>query len=153
LFPLDIIFNAPRGTDYSAWLSGYTFSCAQGDQKKFADFSALQSAFIRTFIEPITSYQVHYEQIKKETSSDVICTVFEAINTTGKRLTVFDLLVARCFPHDVRLRDWLQAALERPLIRRFDETGDDLCVTTLPRIISLYAKKSAKRGDMLELKP
>lgn len=153
LFPLDIIFRAPRGTDYSSWLSGYTFSKAKGDHSLFNRFSQIQSKFIRNFIEPITSYQVHYEQIKKDTSSDVICTVFEAINTTGKRLTVFDLLVARCFPEDVRLRDWLQVALTRPLIRRFDETGDELCVTMLPRIIALLSKKSCKRGDMLDLKP
>lgn len=156
LFPLDIIFGAPRGADYSAWLSGYTFSQAKGDQGKYDEFSRLQSKFIRTFIEPITGYQVHYEQIKRNTSSDVICTVFEAINTTGKRLTVFDLLVARCAPppHTIKLREWLQAAAERPVISKFDGEGaEDLCTTVLPRIIALHTKRTAKRGDLLDLKP
>jgi hypothetical protein len=154
LFPLDIIFNAPRGADYSAWLSGFTFSQSQGDAQRFTHFSQLQSRFIRTFIEPITSYQVHYEQIKRDTSSDVICTVFEAINTTGKRLTVFDLLVARCFPKDIRLRDWLQAAMERPIFRKFDgDSAEELCTTVLPRIIALHTKRTCRRGDLLDLSP
>lgn len=156
LFPLDIIFGKPRGADYSAWLSGYTFSCAQGDPQKFTEYSEIQSRFIRTFIERITSYQVHYEQISRETSSDVICTVFEAINTTGKRLTVFDLLVARCFPppHNIKLRELLEEALVRPIFRKFDgEAGEQLVTTTLPRIIALHAKRTAKRGDILDLTP
>jgi uncharacterized protein with ParB-like and HNH nuclease domain len=99
MFPLDIILHLPRGTDYSKWLSDYAFSMAGGDKEKYDKLSQLQSDFIRRFVEKITGYQVHYEEIKKDTSSDVICTVFETINTTGKRLTVYDLLVARCFPH------------------------------------------------------
>jgi len=94
-----------------------------------------------------------YEEIKKETSSDVICTVFETINTTGKRLTVFDLLVTRCFPQGMRLRDMLEAALDRASIRRFDSTGEGLASTALPRIIALKEKESARRADLLELDP
>src|SRR5208337_3888748 len=91
-FPLDSILQEPRGTSYSKWLSDYTFSKAAGSRKVHDKLSQLQSDFIRRFIEKITGYQIHYEEIKKDTSSDVICTVFETINTTGKRLTVFDLL-------------------------------------------------------------
>ena len=153
LFPLDIILQAPRGTDYSKWLSDFTFAQAAGDKAKFDNLSQLQSDFIRRFIEKITSYQVHYEEIKKETSSDVICTVFETINTTGKRLTVFDLLVARCFPQGMNLRDMLEAALDHASIRRFDATGEGLASTALPRIIALKDKESARRADLLELDP
>jgi hypothetical protein len=152
-FPLDIILQAPRGTDYSKWLSDFTFAQAAGDKSKFGDLSQLQSDFIRRFIEKITSYQVHYEEIKKDTSSDVICTVFETINTTGKRLTVFDLLVARCFPHGMNLREMLEAALDRVSIRMFDSTGEGLASTALPRIIALREKESARRSDLLELDP
>jgi len=52
---------------------------AVADKAKYDRLSQLQSDFIRRFIEKITGYQVHYEEIKKGTSSDVICTVFYPI--------------------------------------------------------------------------
>ena len=152
-FPLDIILQEPRGTNYSKWLSDYTFSKAGGDKAAHDKLSQLQSDFIRRFIEKITGYQVHYEEIKKGTSSDVICTVFETINTTGKRLTVFDLLVARCFPHNMNLRDMLEAALDRVSIKLFDPEGEGITPTAIPRIIALKEKETARRGEILELPP
>jgi hypothetical protein len=153
LFPLDIILQEPRGTSYSKWLSDYTFSMAAGDREKHDKLSQLQSDFIRRFIEKITGYQVHYEEIKKGTSSDVICTVFETINTTGKRLTVFDLLVARCYPYEMNLRDKLDAALDKVFIKRFDPDGEGITPIAIPRIIALKAKETARRGEILELLP
>jgi hypothetical protein len=153
LFPLDIILQEPRGTNYSKWLSDYTFSKAAGDRAIYDRFSQYQSDFIRRFIEKITSYQVHYEEIKKSTSSDVICTVFETINTTGKRLTVFDLLVARCFPHAMNLREMLEVALDRVSIKLFDPEGEGIAPTAIPRIIALKEKETARRADILELPP
>jgi hypothetical protein len=94
---------------------------------------------------------MHFEEIKKGTSSDVICTVFETINTTGKRLTIFDLLVARCLPHKMNLREMLEAALDRVSIKIFDPEGEGIAPTALPRIVALKAKETARRGDILEL--
>ena len=152
-FPLDIILREARGTNYSRWLSDYTFAKAAGDSKRHARLSEIQAVFIRRFVENVTGYQVHYEEIKKDTSSDVICTVFETINTTGKRLTVFDLLVARCFPHSMNLRDMLETSLERPSIKRFDPSGEGIAPTAIPRIIALKDKETAKRADILDLPP
>jgi hypothetical protein len=155
LFPLDIILREPppRGTNYSKWLSDYTFTMSKGDKAEFDRLSQLQSDFIRRFIEKITGYQVHFEEIKKGTSSDVICTVFETINTTGMRLTIFDLLVARCFPHKMNLREMLETALDRVSIKMFDPDGEGIAPTALPRIIALREKETARRADILELPP
>ena len=152
-FPLDVILREPRGTSYSKWLYDYTFSKAGGDKDEHGRLSQLQSDFITRFIENITGYQVHYEEIIKGTSSDVICTVFETINTTGKRLTVFDLLVARCFPENMNLRDMLDAALDKVFIKFFDPDGEGIAPIAIPRIIALKAKETARRGEILELAP
>jgi hypothetical protein len=154
MFPLDIIFGSPRGFDYVRWLSQYGFAKAGGVEEKFNKLSEIQALFIRNFVERITSYQVHFEDIRRGTSPDVICTVFETINTTGKKLTVFDLLVAKCYPGGIRLRDWLEKAVARETIHSFDQNGEELCVTALPRIIALRQPAGVcKRGDMLGLKP
>jgi hypothetical protein len=111
-FPLDIIFQRPRGSSYSEWLSQYSFNHAKGEPEEYSRLSSIQSLFIGNLLEHITGYQVHYEKIRRDTKPDVICVVFETINTTGKRLTVFDLLVARCFRYGVKLRDQLEEAIE-----------------------------------------
>ncbi|HOY66623.1 MAG TPA: DUF262 domain-containing protein [Candidatus Ozemobacteraceae bacterium] len=153
LFPLDIIFDKPRGTDYTQWLAGFNFSAAGNDPEKYAHLTSITASFQR-IIENVTSYQLQFEAIPRATSPEVICTVFETINTTGKRLTVFDLLVARCFPKQIKLREMLIKAVDDPVIRRFDDDeGEELCTIALPRIISLMHKNSAKRGDLLTLEP
>ena len=153
LFPLDIILQERRGTTYSKWLSDYTYQKASGDKEEYNILSQVQADFITRFIEKITGYQLHYEEIKKGTSSDVICTVFETINTTGKRLTVFGLLVARCYPYKVNLREKLEAALDRTSIKLFDPEGEGIAPVAIPRIIALKEKETARRGEILELHP
>jgi hypothetical protein len=151
LFPLDIIFRSRAQVNSYKWLSDFAFSEAKGDSEKFGSFSQSQAKFIQTFVERITGYQIQHEDIPKGTSPDVICTVFETINTTGKKLTVFDLLVARCYCGNLFLRDLLDNAVKRPLIQQFDPTGEELCTVALPRIICLLSKGSCKRGDLLKL--
>lgn len=153
LFPLDIIFGKPRGTDYTQWLGGYNYSAAGNDKEKYTNLTNITASFQR-IIENVTSYQLQFESIPRGTSPEVICTVFETINTTGRRLTVFDLLVARCFPKNIKLREMLIEAVDDPVIKRFDDDeGEELCQIALPRIISLMHRNSAKRGDLLTLAP
>jgi hypothetical protein len=154
LFPLDIIFQKPRGASYSDWLSEYSFSRSCGREDDFKSLSSIQAGFISGFIERVTGYQVHYEKITRDTKPDVICVVFETINTTGKRLTVFDLLVARCFRFDIKLRDMLEEAIESSVfIKKFDATGEKLCVNVIPKIIALMSTGASKRKDIVTLDP
>ena len=144
-FPLDIILQEPlvaRATASGSLTTPFRRPCwRQGRARKF---SQLQSDFIRRFIEKITSYQIHYEEIKKGTSSDVICTVFETINTTGKRLTVFDLLVARCFPSEHEFARYARGCFRYVSIKLFDPEGEGIAPIALPRIIALKEKGNRK---------
>ena len=152
LFPLDIILGYPRGTDYSKWLSDYSFSKSNGEKLEFGRRSNIQAEFIKKFIERITGYQVHYEEIRRDASSEVICTVFETINTTGKRLTVFDLLVARCYAKGLKLREELLSAIEENVyINHFDPEGEEICPIALPKIIALMDNRQCKRSELLTL--
>jgi hypothetical protein len=44
---------------------------------------------------------------------------------------VFDLLVARCFPHEMNLREMLEVAPDRVSIKLFDPEGEDIAPTAL----------------------
>ncbi len=147
LFPLDIIFGAPRGSNYSDWLSRYTFNASGGDQTEFEIYSKIASHFQSEFIEKVTSYQVNYQTITRNTKPDVICTVFETINTTGVKLTVFDLLVAKSFKGGIRLRDNLDESISRfENIRFFDPTGTSIASIHLPKILGLMYNNQCKKA-------
>jgi hypothetical protein len=150
--PLDILFGSPRGSNYADWLQKYNFFMAGGDKDKFDIYSGISSRFQTDFVEKVTGYQVNYEKITRDTSADVICTVFETINTTGVKLTVFDLLVAKCFKQDIRLRDKLDDAVTRyDNIAFFDASGNSIAAIQLPRIIGLLHNGQCKKGDLLKL--
>lgn len=152
LLPLDIILQERDGYNYAKWLGQYNFSEAQGSQEKYEKLSSISSEFQVGFVERVTGYQVNYEKITRETNADVICTIFETINTTGVKLTVFDLLVAKCFKGGVNLRELLEDAVEnRKWISRFDPTGKEIATIQLPRILGQLIKKECKKGVLLAL--
>ena len=152
LFPLDILFGQPRGSNYADWLQKYNFFMAEGEKAKFELLSGISSRFQTDYVEKVTGYQVNYEKITRDTSADVICTVFETINTTEVKLTVFDLLVAKCFKQDIRLRDNLDDAVARySNIAFFDPSGTSIAAIQLPRIIGLLHNGQCKKGDILKL--
>jgi hypothetical protein len=152
LLPLDIILQEPRGYNYAKWFGQYNFSEAQGDSAVYEKLVSISSDFQTAFVERVTGYQVNYEKITRDTNPDVICTIFETINTTGVKLTVFDLLVAKCFKKGVNLRDKLDGVVEtRKWISRFDPTGKDIATVQLPRILGQLIKRECKKGVILEL--
>lgn len=154
--PLDCVLHSARGVSYVEWLDQHTFLHATGDRAKFDKLSKIKGIFQQHYIERVTSYQVSYELIRRDTNPDVICTIFETINTTGVKLTVFDLLVAKCFKIDLKLRDELEAFLSTDdYALRFQSEVDaveQIAVTQLPKIISLLNSSECRRGDILGLK-
>ena len=153
-FPLDIIFRSPRGYSYSQWLSQYDFSKSQGEQEQFAALGKISSEFQTKLIETVTGYQINFEQITRGTNPDVICTIFETINTTGVKLTVFDLLVAKCFKNEIYLRDMLaDAILANDVFERFDPEGKGIATTQLPRILGQLIRAECMKGVILALHP
>ncbi len=84
-----------------------------------------------------------------KTEPDALCTIFETLNRTGVKLSVFELLTARFWPHNINLRDlWKKARGEYPIIDDFEV--DPYYVL---QAISLACRKapSCKRSDVLNL--
>lgn len=152
LMPLDIILQERDGYNYAKWLGEYNFSEAKGHRDQYEKLSSISSEFQVTFVERVTGYQVNFEKITRETNADVICTIFETINTTGVKLTVFDLLVAKCFKGGVNLREKLEDAVEnRKWISRFDPNGKEIAAVQLPRILGQLITKECKKSILLGL--
>lgn len=99
------------------------------------------------FVKPIEAYQFPLTILSESTSAAAVCTIFETLNRTGVKLSVFELWTARAFAHDVHLRDRWAASLEQhPIIEEFDV--DPYYVL---QAISVRAKGSAKRSAVLAL--
>ncbi|GAB6181776.1 DUF262 domain-containing protein [Desulfotomaculum defluvii] len=158
-FPLDIILHGHNVHDYSQWLDTYSMSNAlnenrQLDMDKHAMLIKCKSYFIRQLVESITSYQASEIIIDKNTSPNIVCTIFETINSTGQKLTIFDLLNAKCFPSGFILRNELDVAFENnDIFNDFDKDKDSLIGLSIIKIIGLLCKKSCHKSELLSLKP
>jgi hypothetical protein len=59
--------------------------------------------------------------LSADTEPAALCTIFETLNRTGVKLSVFELLTARFWSQDLKLRElWEQARSDHPLIAHFD---------------------------------
>lgn len=134
----------------------------------FTDFS-------RTIIDAVRNYDVPVIELKKETTKEAVCLVFEKVNTGGVPLSVFELVTAMYAADNHNLRDdWYGSELralegrhqrlkEDPLLRKITPTDFLQAITLLytheRKSIDIAEGKegkkvrpvSAKRGNILEL--
>lgn len=67
------------------------------------------------WIKPIQEYKFPVVTLSQETTADAVCTIFETLNRTGIKLSPFELLTARYFAKNVKLRDlWEQSQADYP---------------------------------------
>lgn len=103
------------------------------------------------WIRPLDDYEFPMVTLAEKTSASAVCTIFETLNRTGMKLSVFDLLAARFWPEEVRLRDlWETAQSDAPLIADFEVDPYYLL-----QAVSLFTAgtkaPSCKRKDVLDM--
>jgi hypothetical protein len=110
------------------------------------------SAKANRVFETIRNYQVPLVVIDRSELTEAICRIFETINSTGTRLTTFDLAVARFFPepdlHDL----WEKSRQTHEVFDRYDVNGErvlQLIALQVSREKGAYAE--ATRGALLGL--
>jgi hypothetical protein len=101
------------------------------------------------WIRIIDDYHFPVVTLSDKTQPDALCTIFETLNRTGVKLSVFELLTARFWTQDINLRAlWDDAYSKHPIIEEFEVDPYYLL-----QAISLASRKapSCKRGDVLNL--
>ena len=89
----------------------------RSEQRKLA-------ASIKGVFEKIRKFQLPFITLQADQKLEAVCRIFETINSTGTRLTTFDLAVARYFPEPDLRRLW-SASLERfDILRLFEVDGE-----------------------------
>lgn len=102
LFPINRLF------DSDDWQQGY---------QEYWDYDRERIKLFNTFrnqiIDAFRQYQVPVISLRKDTSKEAVCLVFEKVNTGGKKLDAFELLTAIYAAEEFNLRDdWLGSARE-----------------------------------------
>lgn len=103
------------------------------------------------WIQTIDDYHFPVVTLSDRTEPDALCTIFETLNRTGVKLSVFELLTARFWPQEINLRTlWDTALEEQPIIADFEVDPYYML-----QGISLASRRtpSCKRSDVLNLAP
>jgi hypothetical protein len=120
----------------------------QPDKKRIELEDALD-AIEEKWIRAIDDYHFPVVTLSDKTEPAALCTIFETLNRTGVKLSVFELLTARFWPQNINLRELWETAREKyPIIEDFEV--DPYYVL---QAIALASRKapSCKRGDVLNL--
>lgn len=99
------------------------------------------------YVTPVLQYQFPVTTLSADTDLEAVCTIFETLNRTGVKLSVFDLLVARGYAQTVELRQMLDEARVRyPML---DEFAIDPYY--ILQVIAVWARGGPQRGTVLKL--
>lgn len=146
-FPLALL----REPGFEEWLDEVLEVRERADAN--ADTKGLKKelrTIYKQYLKPILDYRFPVVDLPSSTSLDAVCKIFETINNTGVRLTVFELLVARFWPQGINLHGlWEQAKDENDLLEEFGVDPYWLLQSICLR--SGGAAPSVKRSDVLEL--
>ncbi|MFJ8993170.1 DUF262 domain-containing protein [Streptomyces sp. NPDC102279] len=116
---------------------------------------------VRKYLRPIGNYRFPVVELPEATPLDAVCRIFETLNRTGVKLSVFELLAARFWPAGVDLRrDWERVQHKHPILATFEVDAYYLLQAvslraTVEKFKGTRGTKSAsaQRSDVLELAP
>jgi len=144
ILPLSVLKEGAGG--FLQWLFQVTNPMPQAERISMQDaLNKINKQWIKT----IDDYHFPVVTLSDQTEPDALCTIFETLNRTGVKLSVFELLTARFWPQNINLRAlWDQVRGEYLIIDDFDV--DPYYVL---QAISLACRKSpsCRRSDVLNL--
>lgn len=142
----DLMLPLERLRSFSDWRDEVLdLRAEQGDDRK--KLRTQLNELEKEYIKPVELYQFPVTTLSESTPTEAICTIFETLNRTGVKLSVFELLTARAFAKQVQLRElWRQARENHPMLEDFDV--DPYYIL---QAISTMVRKSPKRSVVLAL--
>ena len=110
------------------------------------------SARVNGRFEVIRNFQVPIVSLEASQPLEAVCRIFETINSTGMRLTTFDLAVAKFYPEPELRSLWEMTEEKYESIRESELEGERvLQVISLMNIGSSATRKEATRSALLAL--
>jgi len=139
------------------WIQGYQLWATQGGGAKEPLGSVLEQGNrwlrrLRNFLDHRVPV-VQLPAVADAKGLEQVATIFEKINSTGQRLSVFDLLTARLYPQNINLRQLWERALDgHEHLGRFvgDDKKESYAVYAL-RALALYRGQDARAKRLINL--
>lgn len=104
----NLFFPLNKSFDWATWHQRYTMYIAKKNPDNFQELIIMLGNFFTKIIEPLNAYAIPVIQLKKKTTKEAVCLVFEKVNTGGKQLDAFELITAIYAADGYNLRDdWL----------------------------------------------
>ncbi|MFH0963004.1 MAG: DUF262 domain-containing protein [Planctomycetota bacterium] len=117
VFPMERVFGGAGG--FSGW-QNQVLRIRGGEAPAIFDLQERLTRLHSDWIKPIEEYDFPMVTLNEETSAPAVCMIFETLNRTGVKLSVYDLLTARFWPLDFNLRQkWEEAQDENPILGEF----------------------------------
>ena len=109
-----------RVRDYSYWRDDVLDHRNDLDPEARKRLRFYLNAVETAIIGPIRAYQFPVTTLSDETATEAVCTIFETLNRTGIKLSVFELICARAFAEGHRLRErWRDSLDQYPVLGEF----------------------------------
>jgi Uncharacterized conserved protein len=99
-------------------------------------------------------YRVNSVELEQEVQLEALARIFETINTSGVKLSAFDLMVAALYPFNFNLKNKFKSAIEEnPSLRIIEDEPNEILkmVSLLMRMDNLSNSRGVKHGDILQL--
>lgn len=146
VMPLAVLFGDPDG--FLGWRDAMTQRVEDRDAQRALGHQLLEVR--KRVIAAVERYKFPVVLLSDQTPPDAVCTIFETLNRTGVKLSVFDLLAARFWAEGVRLRDlWDAAGASHPVIHEFGI--DPYYLLQIVALLPVGGTPSCKRKDVLGL--
>jgi hypothetical protein len=101
-------------------------------------------------LKPLQDYEFPVVDLPNSTPLEAVCKIFETLNRTGIKLTVFELLVARFWPQGISLRGlWDEAREQYDILEDFEV--DPYWLLQAVCLRAGGAAPSVQRQDVLKL--
>ena len=134
IFPLRWIYNTTKLLDFRTGLNSHPSS------------EELQTR-LDSLIEVITNYRLPVVTLK-DLSVEEVCPIFERINSSGTRLSTYDLMVAATWTQSFNLDNEVESIADSLKPKNFEDiTGD-----TILKCLSAVKYQSIKREHVLSLR-
>lgn len=109
-------------------------------------------AHVKGIFESIRNYKIPVVTLERNSGVESVCRVFETINSTGTRLTTFDLAVARFYPNPDLRTMWEKTLGDHKILSDFDVDGEEvLQVLYLSLAAQVGTYPEPTRGNLLSL--
>lgn len=135
LFPLERLRAGFQG--YSTWCFKRQQHPTTPTDAAAAELNFELVTVGNSWIRSLVDYQFPVVEMTKDASIDAVCHIFEKVNSTGQKLTMFELLTARFWVKGINLRElWADAlTLRGGIIKEFEVDPVDVL-----RVIALLAE-------------